>query len=70
MRVCIVQCSTFAMRNIFSAPDRTRRVSSASHAHQQLQEINTYTLAPLSLLTRGTLAAYHMETEVDFGSWT
>ena len=40
------------------------------------QEINTYTLAhaPLSLLTvtRGTLAAYHdhMETEVDFGSWT
>ena len=76
MRVCIVQCSTLAIRNIFSAPDRTRRVSSASHAHQQLQEINTYTLAhaPLSLLTvtRGTLAAYHdhIETEVDFGSWT
>ena len=46
------------------------------HISNCRQEINTYTLAhaPLSLLTvtRGTLAAYHdhMETEVDFGSWT
>ena len=46
------------------------------HISNCRQEINSYTLAhaPLSLLTvtRGTLAAYHdhMETEVDFGSWT
>ena len=50
MPVCIVQCSTFAIRNIFPAPD-IDCMCSASHAHQQLQEINTYVLAhaPLSL---------------------
>ena len=71
MRVCIVQCSTLAIRNIFSAPDRT--LALAMHISNCRQEI-TLAHAPLSLLTvtRGTLAAYHdhMETEVDFGSWT
>ena len=55
---------------------RVESLALAMHISNCRQEINTYTLAhaPLSLLTvtRGTLAAYHdhMETEVDFGSWT
>ena len=50
--------SVYSAMQYISAPD-INHTSCACHAHQQLQEINTYTLAhaPLSL-TRGTLVAY------------